>query len=234
MICLLYHWIFRNFSCLRPSSFLKTKLWCGFTVLVNWHLLALWPFWKTTGTCTVNSQNRKIPISFDPTFNRQECTGTVYRLAQPVKNIAIYRNHIYRCCGAGADGLATYLLEAEPKFLRRLRLCKFVENDTKAVIFLIKMSKLSFKKNFVVIYLKRIFWLLYICLKNNTWNCCKTIKWPEQEPELGPEPKFLTSWNRSRTKMDRRRNTDTGIYFSYFIRLFKVAFWSPWLIAEKN
>jgi hypothetical protein len=29
-------------------------------------------------------------------------------------------------------------------------------------------------------------------------------KWPELEPE----PKILTSWSRSRTKIDRLRNTD--------------------------
>jgi hypothetical protein len=31
------------------------------------------------------------------------------------------------------------------------------------------------------------------------------------EPEPEPEPKFLTSWSRSRTKLDRLRNTDFKI-----------------------
>jgi hypothetical protein len=30
------------------------------------------------------------------------------------------------------------------------------------------------------------------------------------ELELEPEPEFLTSWSRSRTKMDRLRNTGAG------------------------
>jgi hypothetical protein len=34
--------------------------------------------------------------------------------------------------------------------------------------------------------------------------------------KLEPEPKFLTSWSRSRTKMDRLRNTDVPGTFALF------------------
>jgi hypothetical protein len=141
--------------------------------------------------------------------------------------VGIRGTYRYQCCGAGAGagagGAATFC------WSRGRRQSFFFDPETGVKIlikcyknpkFFIFKFEIYFKNHkLIAIYFKEPFDdhlpvpVRYVFKKHK--NLLKTMKIVEffltiwgKLSELEPEPEFLISWSRSRTKMDRLRNTD--------------------------